>query len=69
MSALTPLPPDVEKMWITVDKKGITGISTGFLGVLKSYLRKGREGRWDLSTGYPHHLQLYPQGLRITSPF
>jgi hypothetical protein len=45
MSALTPLPPDVEKMWITVDKKGFTGISTGFLGVLKSYLRKGREGR------------------------
>jgi hypothetical protein len=22
MSALTPLPPDVEKMWITVDKAG-----------------------------------------------
>jgi hypothetical protein len=45
MSALTPLPPDVEKMWITVDKRGFIGISAGFLGVLKSYLRKGMESR------------------------
>jgi hypothetical protein len=34
MSALTPLPPDVEKMWITVDKAGfmwvIGGISKEF---------------------------------------
>jgi hypothetical protein len=34
MSALTPLPPDVEKMWITVDKKGfmwvISAISKEF---------------------------------------
>jgi hypothetical protein len=43
MSALTPLPPDVEKMWITVDKKGFIGISTGIPKVFKCYPRKERE--------------------------
>jgi hypothetical protein len=27
MSALTPLPPDVEKMWITVDKAGVMWVA------------------------------------------
>jgi hypothetical protein len=32
MSALTPLPPDVEKMWITVDKTLFPCISRGRKG-------------------------------------